>query len=105
MELLDKEQLVRKRQRRATAASLSDFERLILPLLKQLPRDKQREVDAAVKQYKDGHRRTLEDLSNDAIDFMSLMDGVQINGEALHLRDVLHIRPHEAAPQIGAAAA
>lgn len=102
MDLNDKEKLVRKRQRRAIAASLSDFESLIEPHLPKTP-----EVREMVRRYKESHRKMLQDLATDAIDFMSLGEDDHVNGEAIHARDVLHLRPHEVreTETIGAAAA
>lgn len=99
MDLHDKVDLVRKRQRRYIASSLSDFERLIEP---HLP--KTAEVKAAVRAYKDEHRKMIGDLATDAIDFMGLVD-TEVNGEFLHLRDQMRIRPDEDRDTIGALAA
>lgn len=77
---MDKQALVHRRKKRYMAQVLEDFERNVEP---HLPTE-------VAENFKGTIRRKLHALALDAIEFMGLKPGEEVNLEAIDLRDRLH---------------
>lgn len=78
---MDRPAYVHKRKKRYMAQALSEFERLVEPLI---PKDKADEMKSII-------RRKFHALAVDTCEIITLKPGEEINGAMIEVRDQLHV--------------